>query len=123
MLSPAWRTRAAWAGGSSAATIVLVLLWTNLTSSTPPVAPTLRHDYATGDSQFVRVMGSLLGPPMVQGNRLTTLLNGDQIFPAMLSAIHSARRSIDFETCIYWSGEVGREFAEERWARLVQSQL
>jgi cardiolipin synthase A/B len=57
-------------------------------------------------------MGSLLGPPMAQGNRVTSLLNGDQVFPAMLDAIRSAKRSIDFETYIYWSGTVGREFGD-----------
>jgi cardiolipin synthase A/B len=40
------------------------------------------------------------------------LVNGDQIFPAMLQAIRSARRSVTFETYIYWSGDIGREFAE-----------
>lgn len=57
-------------------------------------------------------MGNLLGPPMVQGNKVTTLLNGDEVFPAMLEAIRSARRSINFETYIYWSGTVGREFGD-----------
>jgi cardiolipin synthase A/B len=57
-------------------------------------------------------MGSLLGPPMAQGNRVASLLNGDQVFPAMLDAIRSAKRSIDFETYIYWSGTVGREFGD-----------
>jgi len=91
---------------------VLTLLWANLSSPAPPVVPTVLHTYAAGDSQFVRVMGSLLGPPMVGGNRVRTLLNGDQTFPAMLAAIRSARRSIDFESYIYWSGRVGREFAD-----------
>ena len=57
-------------------------------------------------------MGSLLGPGIVGGNRVQELLNGEQIFPAMLAAIRSAQRSITFETYIYWSGDIGREFAE-----------
>jgi cardiolipin synthase len=64
------------------------------------------------DAQFVRAMGVLLGPPLLPGNRATTLLNGDQIFPAMLEAIRSARRTVTFETYIYWKGEVGRQFAD-----------
>jgi cardiolipin synthase len=40
------------------------------------------------------------------------LVNGDQIFPSMLSAIRSAQRTITFETYIYWSGAIGREFAD-----------
>ena len=39
------------------------------------------------------------------------LLNGEQIFPPMLAAIRSAKQSITFETCIYWSGDIGKEFA------------
>ena len=70
------------------------------------------HEYAVGDPQFVRAMGALLGPPLVPGNRATTLLNGEQIFPAMLEAIHGAQRTIDFETYIYWSGDIGKRFAD-----------
>ena len=68
--------------------------------------------YGTGDAQFPRTMGVLLGPAIVPGNRVTPLYNGREIFPAMLAAIRSARRSITFETYIYWSGEIGREFAD-----------
>jgi cardiolipin synthase len=68
--------------------------------------------YGTGDPQFTRTMGVLLGPAIVPGNRVTPLYNGREIFPAMLAAIRSARRTITFETYIYWSGEIGREFAE-----------
>ena len=110
-LSPPARTRIVWGGGAAAVTAVLILLWSNLSSPAPPVSPTIRHTYSVGDSQFIRVMSSLLGPPMVGGNRVRTLLNGDQSFPAMLAAIRSARRSIDFESYIYWSGRVGRESA------------
>jgi cardiolipin synthase len=63
-------------------------------------------------AQFTRDMGHLLGPPIVGGNRLTTLQNGAEIFPAMLDAIHGAQRSITFETFIYWSGEIGAAFAD-----------
>jgi cardiolipin synthase len=59
----------------------------------------------------------LLGPPFLPGTRVRSLLNGDRIFPAMLAAIHGARTSITFETYIYWSGDVGREFAQALAAR------
>ena len=55
-------------------------------------------------------MGSLLGPGFVPGNRVTSLLNGDEVFPAMLEAIRSARRTITFESYIYWSSVVGKQF-------------
>ena len=111
-LSAPARARVIWGGGAAAITAVLILLWSNLSSPAPPVPLTIAHSYVAGDSQFVRVMSSLLGPPMVGGNRVRTLLNGDGSFPAMLAAIRSARHSIDFESYIYWSGDVGREFAD-----------
>ena len=72
----------------------------------------IEHRYGVSDPQFVRSMGVLLGPSLVDGNRIDTLLNGDQIFPAMLAAIGSARKTITFETYIYWSGKVGKDFAD-----------
>jgi cardiolipin synthase len=72
----------------------------------------LERLYSIGDPQFRRSMGVLLGPPLLEGNKIDTLLNGDQIFPAMLDAIRQAKRSISFETYIYWSGTVGQEFAD-----------
>src|SRR6185369_791250 len=72
----------------------------------------VRSPYSVEDAQFQRSMSTLLGPALVPGNRVDTLLNGDQIFPAMLQAIRNARRTITFETYIYWSGNVGKAFAD-----------
>ena len=72
----------------------------------------IQHRYSTEDPQFKRSMGSLVEPGIVEGNAITTLLNGDQIFPAMLKAVREARKSISLETYIYWSGDIGREFAD-----------
>lgn len=41
---------------------------------------------------------------MRPGNRVQVLRNGDQIFPAMMQAIESAKHNIDFSTYIYWTG-------------------
>ena len=57
-------------------------------------------------------MSNLLGPPLMPGNQVKELLNGNEIFPPMLAAIRSAKKTITFETYIYWSGEIGKEFAE-----------
>jgi cardiolipin synthase len=72
----------------------------------------LTHRFAVEDPQFVRSMGQLLGPAIVPGNRVTSLQNGDRIFPAMLGAIRGAQESITFETYIYWSGDIGRQFSD-----------
>lgn len=72
----------------------------------------LAHGFGVEDPQFLRSMGQLLGPAIVPGNHVTSLQNGDQISPAMLGAIRGAQQSITFETYIYWSGEIGRQFSE-----------
>ena len=72
----------------------------------------LPHRFGVEDPQFLRCMGQLLGPGVLAGNRVQALQNGDQIFPAMLEAIHSARQSITFETYIYWSGDIGKKFSD-----------
>lgn len=64
------------------------------------------------DTHFQTVLGVLMGPAFVSGNKVTGLYNGEQIFPAMLKAIRGARKTITFESYIYWSGNVGREFAD-----------
>ena len=72
----------------------------------------IEHRYAVSDPQFRREMGVLLGPGIVPGNTVTDLENGDEIFPAMLEAIRGARKTITFETYIYWSGDIGKQFAD-----------
>ncbi|MEP7371479.1 MAG: cardiolipin synthase [Nitrosospira sp.] len=72
----------------------------------------ITHLYPISDPQFLRSMSVLLGPAFVVGNQVETLLNGDEIFPAMLKAIRSAEKTITFETFIYWSGNIGKEFAD-----------
>jgi cardiolipin synthase len=92
--------------------VLLAIVVANLSSSSKKVERKIEHLYGVRDPQFVRSMGSLLGPPIVPGNRVTALCNGDEIFPAMLDAIRGAAKTICFETFIYWSGTIGREFAE-----------
>jgi cardiolipin synthase A/B len=72
----------------------------------------VEHRYSTDDPEFRHELSTLLGPPIIEGNRVANLENGAEIFPAMLAAIKAARKSITFETYIYWSGEIGRQFAE-----------
>ena len=96
--------------------IVLALvgffLWANLGSNEKKIERRLERLYSLEDPRFTQELGALLGPPLVDGNRLRALLNGDQIFPPMLAAIRAAKQTITFETYIYWSGDIGREFVE-----------
>lgn len=57
-------------------------------------------------------MGALLGAGFTEGNRIITLNNGDEIFPSMLQAIRGARQSINFETYVFFRGEVPKAFAD-----------
>ena len=94
------------------ATLAVVFVAINLGTGEKRIEKQLERLYATDDAQFRRSMGVLLGPPMLDGNRVDVLLNGEEIFPAMLQVIRGARRTITFETYIYWSGSIGREFAD-----------
>ena len=98
--------------GTCIATVLALLAVLNLTLGNKRVDYALDRVAAVSEPEFVRSIGSLLAPPLVGGNRTVALINGDQIFPAMLGAIRGARRSITFETYIYWSGRIGQEFAE-----------
>jgi cardiolipin synthase len=93
-------------------TLIVVLIVTNFTLGEQKVRREIPHLYTIHDEQFLRTMGVMLGPTIERGNRVEALVNGDQIFPAMLQAIRAAKQTITFETYIYWSGDVGRQFAE-----------
>ncbi|MDX2602445.1 phospholipase D-like domain-containing protein [Streptomyces caniscabiei] len=58
-----------------------------------------------------RRLERLIGVAATEGNALTVLRNGDEIFPAMLGAIHRARHTVDMMTFVYWRGDIAREFA------------
>src|SRR6185295_3815115 len=72
----------------------------------------IKTDYAVTDPQFRASMSHLLGSPLVDGNNLVELQNGDQIFPAMLAAIRAAQTSINLESFIWSSGKVSTEFVD-----------
>jgi cardiolipin synthase len=96
---------------------LLLLIVLNLTSGEKKIEHEIRPLYGVDEPQFVRSMGVLLGPAIVGGDRVTALQNGDEIFPGMLEASRGATQTISFETYIYWSGRIGREFAEALAAR------
>jgi cardiolipin synthase len=61
---------------------------------------------------FAQATGTLLGQGYKEGNGITTLVNGREIFPAMLAAIRSAKKSVNFETYVFEDGEVARNFTD-----------
>jgi cardiolipin synthase len=97
---------------SSILSLFVGFLALNFMPSEKKIDTQLVRQYDASDPQFRRSLGVLLGPPIVEGNKVDVLLNGDQIFPAMLDAIRHAEKTITFETYIYWSESIGKEFAE-----------
>lgn len=95
-----------------ALTILGVAVAMNFATSEKKIDKKVEHRHAIADPQFRREMSVLLGPAIVAGNRVEAFQNGDAIFPAMLEAICKAERTVNLETYIYWSGDIGRKFAE-----------
>lgn len=103
-----------------AAILIAFLFWAVMLALMPyrrELRSNVPHLTRARDPQFNRDMAGLYGSPIVAGNRVETLLNGDAIFDAMLRAIHEAQHSITFETYIYWSGTVAEEFCTALIAR------
>lgn len=98
--------------GTAVVTLLAVLVVMNFSGAEPHIEKRLERLYAVEDPRFRQELGVLLGPPFVDGNRVQVLRNGDEIFPAMLAAIRGAQQTITFESYIYWSGDIGREFGE-----------
>jgi cardiolipin synthase len=65
-----------------------------------------------GDPSFFPTMEGNTRAPIVAGNRIDLLLNGDELFPALLEAIKSARRSITFTQYVYEKGAISERVAE-----------
>jgi cardiolipin synthase A/B len=102
-----------WVAGITAIfTSLMLILLLNLRTPEKAVERRIEHRHPVSDPQFKREMSVLLGPSILSGNHIIALQNGDEIFPAMLDAIRSAKASITFETYIYWSGSVGNEFSQ-----------
>ena len=97
---------------TACATLLIALIGVTFMPPERQIDYAPKHLYDLEDPQFRRTLGTLLGPPILGGNRVDTLTNGDEIFPAMLAAIRSAQHNIDFETYVYWSGQIGRDFAD-----------
>jgi cardiolipin synthase len=107
------RTRAIWIALAAAlATAVLGLIAYNFIGGEKRIERKLERFYGIDDPHFERELSVLLGPPVVGGNRYRVLKNGDEIFPAMLGAIRGAQKTITFESYIYWSGDIGNQFAQ-----------
>ncbi len=65
-----------------------------------------------GHPTFAATVAAYTGSPVVGGNRVEVLLNGDEIFPAKLRAIRSARRTINYAQYVFEEGKPAQEVAQ-----------
>ena len=93
-------------------TVITVLVFMNFTTGEKKIERKLEKLYSINDPQFSRSMSALMGPAFLDGNEVKVLINGDKIFPEMISAIQQAKQTITFETFIYWDDTIGQEFAK-----------
>ncbi len=70
----------------------------------------LPHDFRVTDPTFLP--SALPGSTLTTGNRVEILENGVGIFPPMLEAIAAAKKTVDFEAYIFWSGNVASRFRD-----------
>lgn len=59
---------------------------------------------------LAQVVDRVAGQPLLSGNRVQALVNGDEAFPAMLAAIDSATRSISLASYIFDNDRSGSDF-------------
>jgi cardiolipin synthase A/B len=71
---------------------------------------TYKPDYGVDSAEFRRSL-DVLGTEMVPHNQAVLLQNGDESFPAMLSAIAGARESVNIELFIFNKGDMAAQFA------------
>lgn len=94
--------------GTLAAVVVALNVMPDRRELRDPVASVL----TAGSSDFQRSIVGLFGSNVNHASGIDILQNGSEIFPAMLQAIADAQESINFETYIYWRGNIAQQFAD-----------
>lgn len=61
---------------------------------------------------LAHVTTEVTGLPLLEGNRIDPLVDGDEAYPAMLEAIEGAQRTIGLSTYIFDHDEAGEQFVE-----------
>ena len=69
-------------------------------------------EIVVGEPSFFRTIEAHTDAPIVGGNRIEVLLNGNETFPAMLRDIRAARSTITFAQYLYEGGSIAREIAQ-----------
>lgn len=83
--------------------------------SATPVVPErlskeLQQDNLAHFEQLERVIDTIVARPLVPGNHIQPLLNGDEAYPSMLAAIDAADSSVALAAYIFNSDRIGERF-------------
>jgi len=62
--------------------------------------------YPVDSEEFLQAIGHLTNSPILPGQDIKILNNGDEFFPALIKAINSASKSVSFSVYIWESGKV-----------------
>jgi len=68
------------------------------------------HDGAEHLKHLARVVSRVTTQPLTTGNKIEPLVNGDEAFPAMLTAIEAAQKSVTLVSYIFDNDVSGRKF-------------
>ena len=79
-----------------------------------PVTPEILNDRLDDGNRHLRqllpLVDRVVERPLLPGNKLEPLFDGDQAYPAMLEAIEQAETNINLSTYIFDNDETGRRF-------------
>ncbi|HET8772063.1 MAG TPA: phospholipase D-like domain-containing protein [Gemmatimonadaceae bacterium] len=81
-------------------------------SATSIARPGTAAAIAPSMAPFARLAEALSARPLLSGNHVDVLNNGDEAYPAMLAAIDSAQRSVALCTYIFGDDRAGRMFID-----------
>lgn len=105
---------------------VLFVVFSLVTPEPARVSSPISLDYGPEDPRFGRDLSFHLSAPLVEGNALRLLRNGDEIYPPQLEAMRQARHHIHIETYQFHEGDLTREILDvlkERLAAGVEVRL
>lgn len=78
--------------------------------ASPPTPAEIGVRFGEQYATLARAVGRATGQPLVEGNSLLPLIDGDEAYPAMLDAIGAAERSIAMTTYIFDNDRAGHRF-------------
>ena len=92
--------------------IVLAVVGVLLFLAQDPQTLQVRSQYAATDPPFASYLASVVGAPLLEGDAVEVLENGDAIYPAMIAAIDAARTRVVFESYNFNLGKAGDLFTD-----------